>query len=52
MGQNYYVWCDEHCDNSTEDLAEAKRWCDEFLAEGRDAYVVDADNRVVYGPED
>lgn len=44
---NYYVWCDESCDNVTKDLEEARRWEKEFLDERRDAYITDADGNVI-----
>lgn len=43
----YYVWADESCDNVTDSLAEAIRWCMEFRAEGKESYVVDADGEGV-----
>ena len=44
---NYYIWIDDHCDNVTTDLEEARRWEKEALDEGKDAYIVDIDNNIV-----
>lgn len=39
--KEYYVWCDDDCENKTSSLIEAKKWRDEFLAEGRDSWIID-----------
>lgn len=44
----YYVWCDDSCDNKTSDPTEALRWVAEFRADGReDVYVVNVDNVLI-----
>lgn len=43
----YYVWADESCDNVTDCLTEALRWCMEFRAEGKDSYIVGADGEPI-----
>jgi hypothetical protein len=44
---NFYVWCDESCDNVTESIREAIQWMEDFRQEGRDSYIVDLDNNVL-----
>ena len=43
----YYVWCDDDCANKTSSLDEAKGWRDQFLNQGRDAWIVDQDNNYI-----
>lgn len=47
----FYVWANEHCDNTSEDLTEAKRWADEFQSDGYPSvYVLNADQHMIYSP--
>ncbi len=43
----YYVWCDDDCQNKTSSLEEAKKWRDEFVAQGRASWIVDSNNRYI-----
>lgn len=43
----YYVWCDDDCQNKTDSLEEAKKWRDEFVADGRASWIVDSDNNYI-----
>lgn len=48
MKTMYYVWHDEgDCDNATPDLEQARQWEREFLDEGRESYITDADGNVI-----
>jgi hypothetical protein len=47
VGTTYYVWCDDDCANKTQDLEEARRWAAGFIREGRDAWIVDADDALI-----
>lgn len=38
--REYYVWCDDDCQNKTSSLEEAKKWRDEFIAQGRASWIV------------
>ena len=44
---DYYVWCDDDCQNKTSSLDEAKKWRDEFVADGRSSWIIDSDNNYI-----
>jgi len=43
----YYIWVSSDCQDKTDNLGQALQWMNEFLAEGRDAYIADEENRVI-----
>lgn len=43
----YYVWCDDDCQNKTRSLDEAKKWRDEFIADGRASWIIDSENNYI-----
>jgi hypothetical protein len=47
LGTEYYVWCDDDCQNKTGSLEEAKKWRDAFIADGRASWIIDSDNNYI-----
>lgn len=43
----YYIWVSSDCQDKTDNLGQALQWLNDFLAEGRDAYIADEENRVI-----
>jgi hypothetical protein len=48
MNGIFYVWADEGgvCERA-DTLEEAQKWVGEFAADGKEAYITDADNNVI-----
>jgi hypothetical protein len=44
----YVLQCDDDFVKCTHDLNEARKWRDDFIANGIESYIVDIDNNLIY----
>lgn len=44
---DFYLWVDADCSDKTDNLGQALQWLNDFLSEGRDAYIADENNKVI-----